>query len=382
MRRGSSARNEVKAARTSVGLSQQELARASGVTRQTIGGIEAGLYSPSVTVALRVAGVLGRRVEELFWLDDQSPIDAALAAGSDASFSAQGATAIPISLGRVGSRWIAHPLQGAGAFRSEMPPADGMAVWDNKSRHLRVQLLDGMEALDRTVILAGCSPALSLLARVAERCHPGLRVQWVQTNSLNALQHLARREVHIAGVHLWDAKTGSANSTYVRRTLPNREVMLVTLGVWEEGLVVRPGNPLRIQSVKDLARHGVTIVNREKGAGARVLLSLLLARAGIPHHKVRGFERVATDHVAVARAVGQGAADAGVTAAAIARACALPFIPLQRVRYDLVLLRESLTYRPVQQLLALLGDRRARAQLESVGGYDTSQTGTTVAPAS
>jgi putative molybdopterin biosynthesis protein len=377
------AQNSLKRARTALGLSQQELARTAGITRQTISGIEAGLYSPSVSVALNLARALGRRVDDLFWLEEDLPtVDAVPAADWEMPRSAQRAGPLRVALARVGGRWVAHPLAGDAAFRQDIIPPDALAVWAAPGGRLRARLLHAEDSAEDTVIVAGCSPALSLLARAAERWHPDLRVHWQDANSATALGRLARQEIHVAGVHLWDARDGDSNVSHVRQALPGRRVVLITLGTWEEGLAVRPGNPRKIRGVEDLARRKLSIVNREKGSGARLLLTQELSRAGIPQHAVRGFGRVETSHMAVARAVAQGRADAALTPAAVAAAYGLPFIPLQQVRYDLVLYRESLSLPAVRWLLDALSDRRLQAQLRLLGGYETSRTGAPVAHAS
>jgi len=367
-------RNGVKAVRTRLGLSQQELGQSAGVTRQTVSGLEAGLYAPSATVALRLARTLGCRVEELFWLDDDAAVlDAVAAEGMPCGEE------LRVSVAQVEGRWIAHPLQGDAAFRTEMVPADGLGARHGGSGTMRVELQDDPESLARTVVLAGCAPALSLWARAAERWHPGLRVQWTLANSMAALGSLARGEVHTAGLHLYDPVADDFNTPYVRRMIGGRTVALVNLGVWEEGLVVRPGNPHRLARAADLARPELTLVNREEGSGARMLLEQVLLEEGVPAGQVRGFERVVHSHLAVAGEVAAGRADAGVSTAAIATAYGLGFVPLREVRYDLALMKESLDHPPVRQLLGTLHHRWVRSQLRMLGGYNTTRTGEVVA---
>src|SRR5689334_6786687 len=113
--------NNLKATRTRLGLSQQQLAEAAGITRQTIGGIEAGQYAPSATVALRLAKALGCRMEDLFWLEENLPTIGARPAGI-----VPPGTRTRVTLAQVNGQWVAHPLVGAKAFREEMVPADGL----------------------------------------------------------------------------------------------------------------------------------------------------------------------------------------------------------------------------------------------------------------
>ncbi|HEY9626830.1 MAG TPA: substrate-binding domain-containing protein [Coleofasciculaceae cyanobacterium] len=366
--------NSLKQTRQRLAMSQQDLAAIAGVSRQTISGVESGQYAPSTTVALRLAKALGCQVENLFWLDQ-----------SAAEMDAIPAQSLPegknlrLTLAQVGGRWIAHPLVGQGAFRTEMIPADGEGTWNSGSEAMRVTLLDDAEKFQHTVVLAGCTPALSLWARAAERWHPNLRVHWTLDNSTLALQRLLQGEVHVAGMHLYDAATQEHNVSFVRAALQGTAAVLINLGIWEEGLLIQPHNPRGLKTVADLAQPQVTIVNREAGAGSRQLLEQSLQQHKIPFAAIKGFEQVAYSHVEVAQAVASGRATAGVSTAAVAAAFGLGFISLRRARYDLVVLKPYLEEAPLQQLLSTLGHRRVLSQLEALGGYDTSQTGEVVA---
>jgi molybdate-binding protein/DNA-binding XRE family transcriptional regulator len=366
-------RNNLRATRTRVGLSQQDLATVARVTRQAIGGIEAGLYTPTAGVALRLAKALCCRVEDLFWLEEDVPPISAVCAGEP-----PGDQPVRVALAEVAGRWVAHPLHGPNAFRTEMIPCDGLAHRARGGKELRVDPLEDAERLKRTVALAGCTPVLSLWARAAERWHPGLRVYWSFANSTEALAALRRGEVHAAGIHLADLAGGEDNAPFVRRLLPRKQVVLVNLGVWEEGLLVVPGNPKRLSGAADLAQPGVTFINREEGAGARFLLDELLKLAGVPPEGVCGYDRVARSHLEIAERVAAGRADAGVSSACVAAAFGLEFVPLRQLRYDLAILKGCMEQEPVRQLLGTLDHRWVRSQLSVLGGYDTTRTGEVV----
>jgi putative molybdopterin biosynthesis protein len=367
-------RNGLKLTRLRLGLSQQDLATMAGVSRQTISGVESGQTALSVTVALRLANALGCRVEDLFWLDhDPVELESVPAATMPVG------EPLRVSVAKIGGRWVAQPLVGADAFRMELIPADGEATrWPDQA-HLTVSLLDDPGNLLNTVVVAGCSPSLSLWARAAERWHPGLRVHLNFANSTLALERLGRGEAHIAGVHLYCPRTQTFNLPFVKQALPGQGAVLINLGLWEEGLLVAPGNPKGIQGVADLVRPDITLVNREPGAGSRQLLDQELATAGLLPQSVVGFERVVCSHQAVAEAIVQGQGDVGVSAASVAATFKLGFIPLRQSRYDLVTLQPYLEEAPVQQLLGTLGHRRVLSQLEVLGGYNTQATGEVVA---
>ncbi len=372
-------RNRLKAVRTRFGLSQQELAAKAGVTRQTVGGIEASLYAPSASVALRMARALACRVEDLFWLEETLPPLQAIPAEAPDSERASRWT-----LGKVRDQWVAHPLTGDSAFRSEMVPADATGGWDGTAGAVHLTPLQDLQAYGDTVLLAACTPVLSLWAREAERWQPGLRVHWAFRNSTAALHALRRGEVHAAGIHFSTATRSSSepctgNEELVRAVIPEIPVALINLGIWDEGLLVAPGNPLRIRSVADLHRPGVRLVNRETGAGARHLLEQALRQERVTETHLDGWSNEVTTHQEVARAVAGGSASAGVSSAAVAAAYGLDFLPLAQVRYDLAIPRDLLEHPPVRKLLSTLDNRWVRSQLAVLGGYNTSRTGEVVA---
>ncbi|MEH1912143.1 MAG: substrate-binding domain-containing protein [Nostoc sp.] len=394
MKQDSDLRNNLKSIRTRLGMSQQDLANIASVTRQTISGVESGQYAPSVAITLRLAKALGCQVEDLFWLDRDLPeIEAVLAK------PVPNGQQLRVSMARVGGQWIAYPLIGKDAFRQDMIPADGEAVAVDGSlgisklmnpkgegtsqigtNKVRVRLLDdNLDTLHNTVVIAGCAPVISLWARATERWHPQLRVQYNFANSMAALHSLCRGEAHIAGMHLYDPETGEYNTPFVRDVLVGREAVLITLGVWEEGLLLKSGNPMGIRTVTDLVAGGATIVNREIGSGSRMLLEQRLQKEQIPFDAVQGFDNVLKSHQDVAQAVVGGVADAGMSTASVATAFGLGFIPLHQSRYDLVILKEYLEEAPVQQLLSTLGHRMVHSQFEILGGYDISKIGEVVA---
>ena len=398
MRSDSGLANNLKATRTRLGLSQQQLADAAKVTRQTIGGIEASAYAPSAAVALRLAHALGCRVEDLFWLESDMPSLTAHCP-DDLPHTTRSKNPIPVALAQIQGRWIAYPLDGDSAFRTEMIPADGLAtpstplhvaplsqllseeepvnapIRAHNDTVMDVKLLDETENLARTAVLAGCTPILSLWARTAERWYPGLRVHWRFANSLEALQALAQGEVHAAGMHLHDPYTGVDNAAYVRQIMPHTTVALVHMGSWQEGLLVQPGNPKGIRGIEDLQRPDIRLINREPGSGARLLLDALMTRDALSTRSINGYDLTANSHLAVAQTIATGNADVGISVEAVANAFRLPFLPLQRSRYDLAIRETELTAQPVQQLLETLHHRWIRAQLTVLGGFDTTQTG-------
>jgi putative molybdopterin biosynthesis protein len=372
--------NRIRPRRQAAGLSQQELARRCGCTRQAINAIEAGHYVPSTLVALCIARVLGSRVEDLFCLTEAHPQIEAEWLGASAAAGGR----MRVQLARVGERLFARPLTGAQAL---FTAADGLAspmaqarrTRTSTGRRVTVDLLIDAEILEHTVVVLGCDPALALLATHLSRRYAGFRLSWIHSSSLAALRLLGRGEAHAAGTHLWDADSGEYNLPYIRRELAGRRLVVVTLSQWQQGLIVARGNPKGISSPAELARRDVTLVNREIGSGSRTLLDIWLRAAGITTTQVQGYSREVTSHIEVAAAIASGMSDVGPGILAVARALGLDFIPLQEERYDLVIPMEFLNAPAFQALLEIVVSRPFQEELEALGGYDSSQAGTVVA---
>ena len=375
MKQDSNLRNNLKSIRTRLGMSQQDLANIASVTRQTISGVESGQYAPSVAIALRIAKALGCQVEDLFWQDQDLPqVEAILAKPVPSGQS------VRLSLARVGGQWIAYPLLGKDAFRQDMIPADAEGASQTGDGKVSLRLLDdNLEALHNTVVIAGCAPVIALWARATERWHPQLRVHFTFANSISALQSLCAGKAHIAGMHLYDPQTGEHNVPFAREVLAGREAVFITLGLWEEGLLVPSGNPKSFKTLSDIVEAQATIVNREVGAGSRMLLEQKLQQEQIPFQALKGFEQIVTSHQDVAQAIALGLVDAGISTASVAATFGLGFVPLHQSRYDLVILKQYLEEAPIQQLLSTLGHRMVHSQLEVLGGYDISKIGEVVA---
>jgi putative molybdopterin biosynthesis protein len=288
-----------------------------------------------------------------------------------------------VTVGQVGGRVVATPLaRGAGVITS-LVRADGIVKIPRLSEGLNagdtvtVYLYRAPEAIARTIVHIGSHDlTLDLLAQfLAER---GSGLSSANVGSQGGLVALRRGEAHLAGSHLLDPETGEYNVSYVRRYLPDTPVVLVTLVGREQGLIVRRGNPKGIRTLADLYRDDVRFVNRQRGAGTRVLLDYEISKLAFKTKGIRGYDFEEYTHLAVAAAVASGAADCGLGIAAAARALDLDFEPLFRERYDLVIPREHYESALLRPLLDLLHDARFRAEVAKLPGYDVRHMGEVV----
>jgi putative molybdopterin biosynthesis protein len=146
----------------------------------------------------------------------------------------------------------------------------------------------------------------------------------------------------------------------------------------EQGLLVPHGNPKGIQSLNDLNNPEIQFVNRQRGAGTRVLLDYHLGLLGISKEDITGYAQEEFTHLSIAAAVASGRADCGLGIAAAAHALNLGFIPLFKERYDLVVPLIHANQELFDPLWELLTDVDFKRMVSSLPGYDVSNMGTIV----
>ena len=291
---------------------------------------------------------------------------------------------VRVAVGEVNGRFVTTPIsRGAGVITS-LVRADGIVRIPRFSEgadagsDVTVHLYRDARDLARTILAIGSHDlTLDLIAQfLAERS--GGRLASANVGSLGGLVALRRGECHLAGSHLLDPETGLYNQSYLRRYLPDEDVVLLTLVGREQGWLVPAGNPKKIEGWAAAARDDVQLVNRQRGAGTRVLLDYELGKLGITPEQVRGYGREEYTHLAVAAAIVSGAADFGLGIQAAARALKLDFVPLAHEQYDLVMTRQTYESDRIRPLLDLLHDNRFKTAVAAMPGYDVSVMGNMV----
>lgn len=291
---------------------------------------------------------------------------------------------VRVAVGRVGGRLLAAPLsRGAGVITS-LVRADGLALLPRGSQgvsagdDVTVRLYRSMDQIEKTILAIGSHDiTLDLMAQfLAEEDR---RLTSANVGSQGGLVALRRGEAHFGGSHLLDPESGEYNLSYIHQYLPGVPVTLVTLVGRQQGLLVAKGNPKRIQGLPDLARKEVTFVNRQRGAGTRVLLDYHLSQLGLAGEDILGYRQEEYTHLSLAAAVASGRADCGLGIAAAAQALDLDFVPLFQERYDLVIPAEYYDGPLLAPLLNLLKKDRFRRAVKALPGYDIAQMGEVVA---
>lgn len=208
-----------------------------------------------------------------------------------------------------------------------------------------------------------------------ELAHHDVRVVCTNVGSMGGMIALRRGEAHAAGSHLLDPATGQYNDSYIHQYLKGNSITVVNWVKRKQGLIVRKGNPKGIQSLRDLARTDLTFINRQHGAGTRVLLDYQLKQMGIATEQVNGYDQEEFTHLAVAAAVVSGRADCGLGIVAAAAALDCDFIPLYDEAYELLIPSQFMSEPMMEKLLTVARGPEFRKRIAGMPGYEVNQTG-------
>lgn len=294
---------------------------------------------------------------------------------------------VRVAVGKVGERTLATPISRGAGVISSLVRADGIVRIPRFSEGadagtaVTVHLYRPPHEIENSILAIGSHDlTLDLLAQflaepqfLAERSPR--RLVSANVGSLGGLVALRRGEAHLAGSHLLDPETGEYNVSYIHQYLSGQAIILVTLVGREQGWIVPKGNPQGLRGWGDAANPDVQIVNRQRGAGTRVLFDYELGKLGITPEQVRGYGREEYTHLAVAAAVASGTADAGLGIRAAARALELDFVPLAHEQYDLVIPQVYFESDLLRPLLDLLHDGDFRTAVAAMPGYDVTPMG-------
>lgn len=295
--------------------------------------------------------------------------------------------ALRLAAGRIGDAIVAAPLARGAGMITTMTKAQAVAYIPedvegvDAGETLRAELLVPESELDRVLVHVGSHDnTLDLLANELMGLSRPLRLVSSHAGSMGGLTALKSGAALFAGAHLFDPETGDFNFSFIDRYLPDREVTLVNLAIRHQGLIVAKGNPLGITGVDDLTREDVVFINRQRGAGTRILLDHHLKTAGINPRDVQGYDNEEFTHMAVAVNVLTGAASCGLGIYAAAKALDLDFVPLAHERYDLVIPTEFMDDARVRTLLKVIRSDDVKTRIRQQGGYEIDLTGRVMEP--
>ena len=289
---------------------------------------------------------------------------------------------VRVKVGVVDGKYVAVPLaRGAGAAMS-LVKADGFCVIEQNSEGIEageevsVELYRSLDEIKNTIVVIGSHDLiLDVMADMMPNKYRSSYITSTHVGSMGGLMALKRNEAHLAPTHLLDEVSGEYNVTYIKRMF-NEPYALIKGVIRVQGLIVKKDNPLNITCLNDLTNY--RFVNRQRGAGTRVLLDYLLKKEDINPKDINGYDREATTHMAVAALVASDSADVGMGIESAAKAMNLDFIKIGNEEYDFAIPQRYLELPEIQNFIELLKSDEFKSKVLALGGYECNRTGEVV----
>lgn len=280
---------------------------------------------------------------------------------------------VRVTLGKVGDTLTAVPLpRGAGVITSFTKASGILEVPQNVEGYeagekVTVRLLRPEEEAENALIVTGShDPAIDEIADILQRNGASFRIVSSHVGSMGAISAVSNAQAHLGAVHLLD-ENGEYNASYVRKYFPEGGAVLVKGIGRVQGLMVAAGNPLGIKEFSDIVR--CRYVNRQKGAGTRILCDHLMKKTGLSPDDINGYFREEFTHTSVAALIAAGNADAGLGIYSAAKMYGLDFIPLCSEEYDFLIAEKYVDDEKVKAFLSVLESEEFKERLSSLGGY-------------
>ena len=241
----------------------------------------------------------------------------------------------------------------------------------------------GLEkARDKSVRMGGAllacgsnDPILDMLQTYMKKTYPEFLILSANTGSTEGLKALNSGYTDLAWSHLLDPKSGQYNIPFLPAYVPDVKAVVVNLFHRELGLIMAPKNPFSIKGFEDLSKKGVRLVNRQKGSGTRVLLDHHLKQLKIPPSKIEGYDKEVYTHFEVGLSILSKEADVGIATIAVAKLLGLPFIPIAKESFDMILEQKTFFHKGIQTFIEVLNSKEFRQRVEPIGAYDFKDSG-------
>lgn len=289
---------------------------------------------------------------------------------------------VRIKLGKVNGNLTATPLNRGAGVTMSLVRADGILEIPQTSEgydageKVRIKLLKDLEDIENTIVSIGSHDLImDIAANMMHRRNSTYNLSSAHVGSMGGIMAIRRGEAHMAPIHLLDEKTGIYNIEYIKKYLGNLDIALIKGVKRVQGIMTGKGNPKGVIGIEDLVRDDIQFVNRQKGAGTRILADYLLKKAGIDAERIHGYEREMTTHMAVAAAIASGTADMGVGVYSAAKAMDLDFIPIGEEDYDFAIPRAFLELDMIKLFIEVITSQEFKDCLRDMGGYGTENTG-------
>ncbi|NHM30154.1 molybdopterin biosynthesis protein [Neobacillus terrae] len=284
---------------------------------------------------------------------------------------------VRMNIGYVNGEFVANPLTRAAGVTMSYVRADGLlivppnVVGYEQGEMAEVELFRPLEEIQNAIVFSGSHDlTIDLLSSFIKQKRHDMKIVSSHVGSMAGIMAIRKGEAHVAGIHLLDPETKQYNTSYVNKLLAGMDVILYPFLKRKQGWMIPQGNPLEIEGVADLVNQDAHFVNRQKGAGTRILFDLLLKEAGLSPEQVSGYSREMFSHLAVAAEVKGDNRAAGLGIYPAAKAMGLSFVPVADEEYDLVMTKEFYLSEKGNELMAAIQSPEFRKAVENIGGYE------------
>ncbi|WP_223595226.1 molybdopterin biosynthesis protein [Neobacillus bataviensis] len=283
---------------------------------------------------------------------------------------------VRMNIGFVNGQFVANPLTRAAGVTMSYVRADGLLIVPpnvigyEQGDTAEVELLRPLGEIEKAIVFSGSHDmTIDLLSSELKRVRNDMKIVSSHVGSMAGIMAIRKGEAHVAGIHLLDPSTKQYNISYVRKIVAGLDIVLYPFLKRKQGWILPKGNPLEIEAAADLVRTNANFVNRQKGAGTRILFDLLLKKAGLSEEDINGYDREMFSHLAVAAEVKGDTHGAGLGIYPAAKAMDLEFIPVADEEYDLLMTRSFYESESGRLLISLIQSARFKEQVEKIGGY-------------
>lgn len=284
---------------------------------------------------------------------------------------------VRMNIGYVNGQFVANPLTRAAGVTMSYVRADGMLVVPadelgyEQGEIAEVELFRPLEEIKNSIVFSGSHDlTIDLLSSQLKKLRHDMKIVSSHVGSMAGIMAIRKGEAHVAGIHLLDPETKQYNVSYVKKLLAGQDVVLLPFLKRKQGWMTAKGNPFGIQTVEDLVQPNLQFVNRQKGAGTRILFDMMLKEAGMTPEQINGYSREMFSHLAVAAEVKGDEHAVGLGIYPAAKAMDISFVPLADEEYDLVMSREFFESEKGVLLRSVIHSDEFKQMVERIGGYE------------
>jgi len=276
---------------------------------------------------------------------------------------------VRMTLGYVSGKLVATPLDRGAGVSMSLVKADGiLVIARNNEGHdlgeeVDIKLLKPLSTIKKSIVVIGSNDPI--MDRISDK----VRLSLSHVGSFGGILALKKKETTIAPIHILDGKSGDYNIDILKKYFPSRGVVLIKGIKREQGLIIPKGNPMNIKGIEDLTRNDLTFMNRQRGAGTRILLDYKLEKLGIDNNDIKGYEREATTHLAAAMSVKASTCDLALGVKSAADILDLDFILVGHEDYDFAVLKDSLEDERVLKFIEYIKSEDFSKEVEKIPGY-------------